>query len=94
MFVDKIGKLHHINRKHRKQNHNHGQCADFKLRHVEIQYFQVAMQLPENRNREVGNLVNLPDNYQKTVLTANRMDVGEVDGVKVVHVVDWLVGES
>ena len=94
VFVDKIGKLHHINRKHRKQNHNHGQCADFKLRRVEIQYFQVAMQLPENRNREVGNLVNLPDNYQKTVLTANRMDVGEVDGVKVVHVVDWLVGES
>jgi len=47
----------------------------------------------QNSNREIGNLVNLPDNYQKTVLTANRMDVGEVDGVKVVHVVDWLVGE-
>ena len=61
---------------------------------TEIQYFQVAMQLPENSNREIGNLVNLPDNYQKIVLTANRMDVGEVDGVKVVHVVDWLVGES
>ena len=61
---------------------------------AEIQYFQVAIQLPENSNREIGNLVNLPDNYQKTVLTANRMDVGEVDGVKVVHVVDWLVGES
>ena len=42
---------------------------------------------------ESGNLVNLPDNYQKNVLTANWMDVGEVDGVKVVHVVDWLVGE-
>ena len=41
---------------------------------------------------EVGNLVNLPDNYQKNVLTSNRMDVGEVDEVKVVHVVDWLVG--
>lgn len=36
VFVDKIGKLHHINRKHRKQNHNHGQCADFKLRCMEI----------------------------------------------------------
>ena len=59
---------------------------------AEIQYFQVAMQLPENSNREIGNLINLPDNYQKTVLTANRMDVGEVDGVKVEHVVDWLVG--
>ena len=42
---------------------------------------------------EVGNLINLPDNYQKNVLTANRMDVGEVDGVKVMHVVDWLVGK-
>lgn len=60
---------------------------------TEIQYFQVAMQLLENSNHEIGNLVNLPDNYQKTVLTANRMDMGDVDGVKVVHVVDWLVGE-
>ena len=32
---------------------------------AEIQYFQVAIQLPENSNREIGNLVNLPDNYQK-----------------------------
>ena len=47
------------------------------------------MQLPENSNREIDNLISQSDNYQKTVLTVNRMDAGEVDGVKVV---DWLVG--
>lgn len=50
------------------------------------------MQLPENSNREIGNLINQPDNYQKTVLTVNRIYAGEVDGVKVVHMVDWLMG--
>lgn len=59
---------------------------------VETQYFQVAMQLPENSNREIGNLISQPDNYQKTVLTVNRIYAGEVDGVKVVHMVDWLMG--
>jgi uncharacterized protein HI_1038 len=54
---------------------------------AEIQYFQVATQLPENSNREIDNLISQPDNYQKTVLAANRMDVGKVNGMKVVHVV-------
>ncbi|WP_150539072.1 ATP-binding protein [Actinobacillus vicugnae] len=58
----------------------------------EIRYFQVAMQLPMDNNREIGNLIHLPDNYQKTVITANRMDVGEVQGVEIVHIVDWLLG--
>ena len=50
------------------------------------------MQLPENSNREIGNLISQPDNYQNTVLTVNRIYAGEVDGVKVVHMVDWLMG--
>jgi uncharacterized protein HI_1038 len=58
---------------------------------ADIQYFQVAMQLPAASEREIGNLLNLPDNYQKTVITANRMDVGEVDGVRLRHIVDWLL---
>lgn len=57
---------------------------------AEIQYFQVATQLPENSNREIDNLISQLDNYQKTVLAANRMDVGKVNGMKVVHVVDVL----
>jgi lin0154 protein len=43
---------------------------------------------------EIDNLINLPDNYQKTVLTASRMDVGEMNGVQVVYVVDWLIGKE
>ena len=36
---------------------------------AEIQYFQVATQLPENSNHEIDNLISQPDNYQK-----NRAD--------------------
>lgn len=57
----------------------------------ETRYYQVTMQLPQNSDREVANLVALSDNYPKVVLTANRMDVGVIDGIPVMHVVDWLL---
>ncbi|APX71866.1 ATP-binding protein [Companilactobacillus allii] len=56
-----------------------------------IEYFQVTMQLPTDSDREVDNLKKLDDNYKKTVITANRMDTGNVDGIGVVHIVDWLL---
>ncbi|GEO63474.1 ATP-binding protein [Companilactobacillus nantensis] len=57
----------------------------------EVQYYQVTMQLPSNSDREVNNLVSLNDNYPKFVLTANRMDVGQVNGIPVKHIIDWLL---
>lgn len=57
----------------------------------ETRYYQVTMQLPQNSDREVANLVALSDNYPKVVLTANRMDVGVIDGIPVIHIVDWLL---
>lgn len=57
----------------------------------ETRYYQVTMQLPQNSDREVANLVALSDNYPKVVLTANRMDVGVIDGIPVMHIVDWLM---
>lgn len=57
----------------------------------EIEYYQVMMQLPENNDRELGNLKYLDDNYKKTVITANRMNVGSVDGIEIKHIVDWLL---
>jgi predicted AAA+ superfamily ATPase len=57
----------------------------------EVAYYQVTMQLPTKDNREIGNLQALDDNYPKTLITANRMDVGEVAGIPIVHIVDWLL---
>ncbi|WP_143462279.1 ATP-binding protein [Levilactobacillus enshiensis] len=57
----------------------------------EVAYYQVTMQLPIKDNREIGNFQELADNYPKTLITPNRMDVGEVDGIPIVHIVDWLL---
>ena len=56
-----------------------------------IEYIQVTYQMPTDSTSEQDNLLHLKDNYQKTIITANRMDVGNVDGIQVIHVVDWLV---
>lgn len=58
----------------------------------DIRYFQVAMQRPID-DREIGNLIHLPDNYEKILITANRMDIGNERGVQVVHIVDWLLAD-
>jgi len=57
----------------------------------ETRYYQVTMQLPVDNNREISNLANLPDNFPKVVLTANRMDVGHVNGISVEYIIDWLL---
>jgi len=56
-----------------------------------VKYYQVAYQLPFENTREEDNLINLPDNYKKTIITANRMDVGNIAGIDVIHIVDFLL---
>ena len=55
------------------------------------EYFQVAYQLPVDSDREQRNLLHITDNYKKTIITMNRMDVGMIEGIPVVHAVDWLL---
>lgn len=59
----------------------------------EIEYYQVTQQIPDNSDREIQNLMNISDNYKKTLITANRMDVGEQNGIPIIHIVDWLLEE-
>lgn len=67
------------------------QEIDFIIRKdKKIEYFQVTRQIPDD-SRESGNLLQLPDNFKKTIITANRMDVGYIDGIEVKHVVDFLL---
>ncbi len=57
-------------------------------------YVQVCVQLPENSDREVSNLMEVRDHYPKYVVTMNAMDVGIEDGIKIVHLADFLLMEQ
>ncbi|MDR1017361.1 MAG: ATP-binding protein [Lachnospiraceae bacterium] len=54
-------------------------------------YIQVTSDIPKDDNRETDNLKYLRDGYEKLILTANRMNVGMKDGIKVEHIIDWLL---
>ena len=57
-------------------------------------YVQVCMTLPETSDREVANLLEIQDNYPKYVVTLDRLATGNEKGVQVVHLSDFLLGES
>ena len=57
-------------------------------------YVQVCVQIPENSNREVGNLMAIRDHYPKYVVTLNEMDVGIENGIRIVHLRDFLLAKQ
>ena len=64
------------------------------VRRDERIYVQVCVQLPANSDREVGNLMEIRDHYPKYVVTLNSMDTGIENGVKIVHLADFLLEEK
>ena len=61
------------------------------VRRDEKIYIQVCVQLPENSDREIGNLMEIPDHYPKYVVTANSMDAGNDNGIRIVYLADFLL---
>lgn len=61
------------------------------VRRDERIYVQVCRSLPEGSDREVGNLLEIKDHYPKYVVTLDELDVGNVNGVRIVHLVDFLL---
>ena len=57
-------------------------------------YVQVCVQIPEASDREVGNLMELRDHYPKYVVTLNEMDTGIEEGIRIVHLADFLLAEA
>ena len=57
-------------------------------------YVQVCVQIPENSNREVGNLMEIRDHYPKYVVTLNEMDVVIENGIRIVHLRDFLLAKQ
>ena len=60
----------------------------------EQMYVQVCRNLPEDSDRELANLLELKDHYPKYIVTLDDLAVGNVNGVKIVHMADFLLSEE
>lgn len=63
------------------------------VRRDERVYVQVCRNLPEDSDREIGNLLDIKDNYPKYVVTLDELAGGNMDGVKIVHLSDFLLND-
>ena len=57
-------------------------------------YVQVCRRLPEESDREVANLLEIKDHYPKYVVTLDELAAGNVNGVKIVHLADFLLSDT
>lgn len=57
------------------------------------QYFQVTadMTSQETFEREIRPLENIRDNYEKMILTMDRLTPGNYNGIQVRYLLDWLI---
>lgn len=60
------------------------------VRRDERLYVQVCRSLPQKSDREVTNLLAVRDHYPKYVVTLDEFAGGNIDGVKIVHLLDFL----
>ena len=58
-------------------------------------YFQVTadMTAKDTFDRELKPLSNIRDNYEKIVLTGDRLTIGNYNGIQVRNLSDWLLGK-
>ena len=61
----------------------------------EFTYIQVTADMVSEStfDREMKPLYAIQDNYEKIVLTLDKLSVGNYDGIKVVNVIDWLLNK-
>lgn len=63
------------------------------VRRDERIYVQVCRQLPEDSDREIGNLLEIRDHYPKFVVTLDDLASGNINGVQIVHLLDFLLSD-
>lgn len=58
----------------------------------EIEYYQVSTSLydEKTKEREINSLKAIKDNYKKTILTLDDYGIGNVDGINIVNLREWL----
>lgn len=61
----------------------------------EFTYIQVTADMVSEStfDREMKPLYAIQDNYEKIVLTLDKLTVGNYDGIKVINVIDWLLNK-
>lgn len=64
------------------------------VRRDERIYVQVCRRLPEESDREVANLLEIKDHYPKYVVTLDELAAGNINGVKIVHLADFLLSNE
>ncbi len=57
----------------------------------ELLYIQVALELPLQSKRETDNLLRIPDNHHKMVITQRYEEQSEIDGIPIINIYDWLL---
>ena len=61
------------------------------VRRDERIYIQVCRRLPEESDREVANLLEIKDHYPKYVVTMDELAAGNINGIKIIHMADFLL---
>ena len=61
------------------------------VRRDERIYVQVCRNLPGASDREVANLLALRDHYPKYVVTLDELAAGNVNGIRIMHLADFLL---
>lgn len=58
------------------------------------QYIQVTYQLPENSTRETDNLLQIPNNYKKIVISGRYENEEMISGIPIINIKDWLLSSK
>ena len=61
------------------------------VRRDERVYVQVCRELPDASDREIVNLLEIEDHYPKYVVSMDELAGGNVEGVRIVHLADFLL---
>ncbi len=54
-------------------------------------YVQVCRNLPEESDRESANLLEIKDHYSKYIVTLDELAAGNINGIKVMHLAEFLL---
>ncbi len=54
-------------------------------------YIQVCKELPKDSDGEIANLLEIKDNYPKMVVTLDDYASGNINGIKIVHLANFLL---
>ncbi len=66
------------------------------IRVDDVRYYQVSQTVTaeETYSREIRPLKAVNDSYMKTILTLDRIGLGNDSGIRVVNLLDWLTGRE